>query len=215
MGLPPNLITNRTMQVRLPGPHLPQPAAKAGTPSVDVKKKSQKQWLAQYMATPPAAAHTEAEIVVQRALFERHDTAVVSIRLPLAPSVNTYRNIFQAKDRYGRPVGVPMLRTSAAGRAYCEAVEWFWTQHWKGWTPEPLTGRLRLLVVVHMARNGGDVSNRWKALEDALTACRAWIDDSQVDDERMIRGSVVPGTGAMDVIIETIEQILTKGASNG
>lgn len=56
-----------------------------------------------------------------------------------------------------------------------------------------------------MARRGvSDLSNRWKALEDALTACGAWEDDGQIDDERMVRGAIVRPSGAMDVLIEPL-----------
>jgi Holliday junction resolvase RusA-like endonuclease len=168
--------------------------------------KSKAQWLARFAATPPMPTQIDTERHEQRALFERHDEVALTIRLPLAPTLNTYRAIFQAKDRNGKAVGRPRLITSAEGRAYTKAVAASWQNHWKGWPPEPLTGRLRLLVVVHFARKGGDIANREKALSDSLTACKAWIDDGQIDDLRFLRGSVIPGTGAMDVTIEIIPE---------
>ncbi len=164
------------------------------------KRKKQADYLARFAATPPAPELSDSERENQRALFERHDRAVVSLRLPLAPTLNNYRAIFQP------PRGRARLITSAEGRAYFKAVEAAWLRHFDGWPPEPLTGQIRLLVVVHMARNGrSDVSNRIKALEDALTECGAWTDDSHIDDLHPIRGAVIPPTGAMDVIIEVIE----------
>ena len=169
------------------------------------KRIMKAEYVQRYTETPPAAEQSQADADRQRALFERHDNVVIKIRLPLAPTLNNYRAIFQPKDKRGRPTGRARLITSAQGRAYVEAVEYFWQRRFRGWPPDPLTGRIRLLVEVHMARNGrSDISNRIKALEDALTEAGAWIDDSQVDDLRVIRGDVMPPTGAMDVIIESI-----------
>lgn len=154
-------------------------------------RKTKADYLKHFMATPPPS-HTIHK--------ERTRQVAVSLRLPLAPSVNQYRAIFDP------PKGRARLITSAEGRAYVEAVGRFWLLHFAGWPPEPITGRVRLLVVCYMARNGvADLSNRWKALEDALTACGAWKDDGQIDDERMVRGPLVRGTGAMDVQIAVIE----------
>lgn len=150
--------------------------------------------MARFMATPRAVGAPLTE--TQRELFEKHDAAVVSLRLPLAPSVDHYL-MLPGKGR--RPIQSP------EARAYRSAVRAFWLEHWKGKPPPPLTGRIRLLVVIGAARGGKwDLSNRVKPLEDALTACGAWLDDSQIDDERLLRGTPLPPTGYMDVTIEVI-----------
>ena len=162
---------------------------------------TRREYLDRYLATPPTQARTDEENAKQRALFERHNRAVYSLRLPLAPSIDHYYMAIKLPDRK-----YASIVKSSEGRAYFEAVEFFWRRHFKGWPPEPLTGRIRLLVEVHMARAGkSDVSNRMKALEDALTNCGAWLDDSQIDDSHPIRGCVISPTGAMDVVIEVIE----------
>ena len=162
------------------------------------KRKTKAEWLAAYMTTPPAPVQTEAERHEQRALFERHDAVSVEIRLPLSPSTNGTKSIRVAP---GRP---PFLVSSTQYNAYEEAVALFWKAHFKGWPPQPLMGRLRVLVIVHQARKGGDIANREKSLCDALTACKAWEDDGQIDDIHFVRGDVIPGIGALDVTIEVI-----------
>ena len=166
-------------------------------PKATRKRKSQAEYFAIFMATPPAS-FTPAHADAQRSLFERHDAAAWSIRLPLAPSVNN----FMVQPKHSR-----RWVYSGQARAYKDAVKAFWLKHWKSWPPDPLTGRLRLLVVVHMARNGeADISNRIKPLEDALADCGAYETDGQIDELRVRRGEGVPGTGAMDVTLETISE---------
>ena len=163
---------------------------------------TRREYLDRYLATPPTQARTEEENAKQRALFERHNQVVVSLRLPLAPSIDHYYMAIKLPDRK-----YASIVKSSEGRAYFEAVEFFWRRHFEGWPPEPLTGRIRLLVEVHMARAGkSDVSNRMKALEDALVQCGAIVDDSLIDDLRLLRGSIISQTGAMDVILEVIEE---------
>lgn len=157
------------------------------------RRKARAEYLAEYMATPSAVARSEMSIT-----RELHPEAVV-IRLPLSPQINNYRAIFTPSKGRARFV------TSAQGRAYFDAVDVFWRRHFDGRPPRPLAGRLRLLVLCHMARRGvSDLSNRWKALEDALTECGAWKDDGQIDDGHMVRGAVVRPVGAMDVLIEPL-----------
>jgi crossover junction endodeoxyribonuclease RusA len=57
--------------------------------------------------------------------------------------------------------------------------------------PPALAGRLEMRVTFYFAdRRRADVSNRLKALEDALTHAGAYLDDSQIDvihAERVVR----------------------------
>ena len=164
------------------------------------KRITKAEHVQRYMATPPAAEQSQADADRQRALFERHSETTIRLRLPLAPTLNNYRAIFQPKNGRARMI------TSAQGRAYIAAVKTLWQRRFMGWPPDPLTGRLRLLIEVHATRRGGDLDNRIKSLQDALTEAGVWIDDSQVDDLRVIRGGVIFPAGAMDIIIETIKE---------
>jgi len=148
--------------------------------------KTKAEYAARFAATP-AATHTEADRAKQRSLFERHGQVVVTLRLPLAPSTNHYWR------SWVRPGSTRvMTHVSSEGQAYKAAVATAWLAHWKGWPPEPLTGRLRLLISVsYFTCAKIDLDNRIKPLQDALTDCKVWVDDSQIDDIRAIRGLVV------------------------
>lgn len=55
----------------------------------------------------------------------------------------------------------------------------------------PFAGRLELVVKLWMPdRRKRDISNVVKALEDAMTEAGFWIDDSQIDDLRIVRAGV-------------------------
>ena len=151
---------------------------------------------ARFASTPPLV-QTESERLAQRALFERHDEAAWTIRFPLSPTANNLKSIRSLPGR--RPFLVP----STMYNVYKQAVEAAWKAHWEGRLPEPLNARLRVRVIVHQARGGGDIINREKAAFDALTGL-AWEDDSQIDDVHFIRGNVIPGVGAMDISVEVI-----------
>jgi Holliday junction resolvase RusA-like endonuclease len=117
------------------------------------------------------------------------------IVMPLAPTVNNYRSVCRNR-----------LMTTVEGLEYHAAVAKRWHAYWgeRG----PIEGRLRLLVRVHMARNGdADLDNRIKALQDALADAGAFENDCHIDDLRVIRGCVMPPTGAMDVIIQQLKAI--------
>ena len=159
---------------------------------------------ARYASTPPLV-QTESERQAQRALFERHDPAVWMIRFPLSPTANNLKSIRALPGR--RPFLVP----STEYIAYKQAVAAAWKAHWGGprllpLPPPPLTGRLRVLIVVRQARNGGDVANREKALVDSLVECGVMADDEQIDDLRVLRGPIIKGAGALDVTIEVISE---------
>ena len=164
-------------------------------------RKTKAEHLAKMLAMPPAPALTEAERLAQRSLFERHDVVTYTFRLPMPPTTNHVKAIFQP------PRGRARLITTAEGRAYFEAVKELWGRSDYSWSP-PLTGRLRLLLAFWFRdRRKADVSNRIKVLEDALTYAGVWGDDSQIDAGGQLRGGVDPaGIGYVDVIVETICQ---------
>lgn len=74
---------------------------------------------------------------------------------------------------------------------------------------EPLRGRLAVHVVLHppvkleARKTLWDVMNREKCMCDALTKQRVWLDDSQVDDFHVARGSPI-GKGYADLTITEI-----------
>jgi crossover junction endodeoxyribonuclease RusA len=172
--------------------------------TIDKKKQRRKtkaEYAERFAATPAAELPADGHCL-QRNLFERHDSVVVALRFPLAPSVNHYWR------SWVRPGSTRvMTHVSNEGQAYKAAVKAAWFTRWKGWPPEPLAGRIRLLITVgYFDRRSIDLDNRVKPLQDALTECGVWIDDDQVDDLRIMRGPIVKPTGAMDVIIESIPE---------
>lgn len=166
-----------------------------GRKPVRKKRRTKAEWLEKFSATPARPYRTAEEFASQRSLFEKHDTAVIDLRLPLPPSVNNYRAIFHNR-----------MITSAEGRAYHEAVDRAWLAHNGDERPEPLTGRLRLLIeVVFPTRAGTDLDNRVKPLQDAMKAAGVYVDDCLIDDVRVRRGAVC-SPGWVDVIIEVTHQ---------
>jgi Holliday junction resolvase RusA-like endonuclease len=163
------------------------------------KRKSKAEHAARFAATPPAPLMVESEQRQQRALFERHDAAVVTIRLPLPPSSNNSKIIRHVP---GKP---PWLASSGEYEAYKAVVAKLWKAHWNERPPAPLTGRLRILAIVHQSRRGGDILNREKTCIDSLVQCGAFLDDEQIDDAHFIRGAVVSG-GCIDLTIEVIPE---------
>ena len=168
------------------------PKPKRGAKSAKLRER--------YSATP-AAGPGEHAVLFQGRLFDRHDSIVVSIRLPLPPSANSLKVI------RALPGKRPFLCPSTEYKMFKEAVKAAWVSHFNGWPPEPLQGRLRVRAVVHQARRGGDICNREKACIDALVECGAIADDEQIDDAHFIRGEIIKGTGAIDVTIETIQEV--------
>ena len=69
-----------------------------------------------------------------------------------------------------------------------------------------LTGRLRIVIEAHMPDNRQrDLDNYWKGPLDGLEHARVYKNDSQIDDERMVRMPVCKG-GFMTVVIEEIQE---------
>jgi crossover junction endodeoxyribonuclease RusA len=134
-------------------------------------------------------------------LFPIHDAVTIALRLPLPPSANHYWR------SWVRPGSTRVMTyVSTEGKRFRGDVAAAWVKHYQGWPPEPATARLRLTVTIaYPNRRKIDLDNRLKPLQDALTACGAWADDSQVDEIRIIRGPVAPPTGYADIVIEALE----------
>ena len=100
------------------------------------------------------------------------------------------------------------MAPTAQAKAYTIAVAEAWENHWRGLRlpiPEPLTGRLRVLILVHPHQEGIDIANREKAVCDALTNCHCWVDDKYIDAIGILRARILRPTGALDVIVSTIK----------
>jgi len=109
-------------------------------------------------------------------------------RLPFPPSVNvawrTYRNV---------------TTLSKDGKAFREAV----AHVLRGCTSLG-SARLRVVVTLYPPdKRRRDIGNFDKALFDALTCAGVWDDDSQIDDQRFLRGEVGK-PGFVIVEVETI-----------
>lgn len=115
-------------------------------------------------------------------------------RLPFPPSVN---RIWRAV--LGRIV------LSADARKWLKAAT---AALPAGRVPPPLTGRLRVRLVLHaprtMGRKAWDVFNREKLVCDLLTKQRVWLDDSQIDEGQVVRGPPDSGPGFVEIYIEEI-----------
>jgi crossover junction endodeoxyribonuclease RusA len=132
-------------------------------------------------------------------LFEKHETHTVNIRLPLPPSVNEYQPHAIVHGRVIRYF-------SEAGKKFKNDCLAAVLSHFNGWPPDPFTGPVKLLAVLHgRNRQPYDIDNRIKPLLDALTECRVWLDDSQVNQLVVSRGPVSAG-GRVDVTIEPIPE---------
>ena len=109
--------------------------------------------------------------------------------LPLPPSLN----------RYYRHVGSKVL-ISKGGRLYRKAVEEIVRCSGFG----SYSGRIRVDMTFHPPdRRRRDLDNTLKASLDALQHAGVYEDDSQIDDLRIVRGSVVPG-GRLTAVIRPI-----------
>jgi crossover junction endodeoxyribonuclease RusA len=120
------------------------------------------------------------------------------IELPWPPTVNTY----------WRHVG-PKVLVSDGGRRYRRTVADLVLEARcsRAISLGPLQGRLRVSIDVHVPdRRPRDVDNMLKAPLDALTKAGLWVDDSQIDDLRIVRRGIVHG-GLIVVAVEQIEQL--------
>ena len=64
-------------------------------------------------------------------------------------------------------------------------------------------GRVRLDVELRAPdRRNRDLDNHLKAIQDAMTHCSIWKDDSQIDELTVRRGQVFPGGKAEIIITE-------------
>lgn len=76
----------------------------------------------------------------------------------------------------------------------------------KGRIPKPLAGRLAVTMVLNppfTVAGRWDLGNREKCVFDAMTKQRVWLDDSQVDQLTILRGTPAK-VGSAELYIEEI-----------
>ena len=130
---------------------------------------------------------------------------MISLTLPYPPSVN----------HYWRHVPNRGTLISKEGREYRIGVigEIMLIKHLHNF---PLEGRLAVLIHATMPdRRKRDIENIQKALLDSLEHAGVYLDDSQIDDLRIIRCGVDPEKkGNVDVIISVINRDLAPDVSD-
>jgi Holliday junction resolvase RusA-like endonuclease len=129
--------------------------------------------------------------------------------LPLPPTVNDYWRHpgFNLRDpkiaaqvaaraHYGGAAAVQAWATanlrghslvSKEGKGFKRTV---WAEIRRLGVIRPLTGRIRLQIVLHCRNKQSDIDNRVKPLLDALQLAKAYLNDNQVDEVHVMRGPV-------------------------
>jgi len=121
--------------------------------------------------------------------------------LPVPPPQSSYYSLRVLKQSKSL---VPIQYITARGREYKDLVYEKMVED-DMWPVEPLTGRVKVDVVIHLKENRKyDLDNRAKCLFDTLTKLRVWIDDSQIDDLRIRRGEKRTPDGMCFVTVEEI-----------
>ena len=115
----------------------------------------------------------------------------LSFQLPYPVSVNQY----YMNSRGGRKF------LSKRGREFQKAVRSTLNRT----TPFFPEERLGMIVTVHPpTRRVMDIDNLWKSLLDSMEG-QIFASDSQLDDERIIRGAIKPKDGLTDIFIWTLD----------
>jgi len=116
---------------------------------------------------------------------------ILSLTLPLSPSVNHYWASSVAKKRIGaRTVHYVNVRLSDDAKIYRAAV----IALIMPMKLKTITTRVRVNLTHHAkTKTGLDLDNYQKGVFDALTHAGVWVDDKQVDEFTVSRGEVIKG----------------------
>ncbi len=119
----------------------------------------------------------------------------VTLTLPYPPSVNKYwRHVMRGRRN------ITLL--SAEGRAY-QAEALFYIRSQLGFSFRPLVGHLALRARIHPPDYiRRDLDNCLKAMLDAMTHAKVWVDDCQVHELHLAWGEVRKGGMALVEISE-------------
>ena len=117
----------------------------------------------------------------------------LAFHLPWPPSVNGYWRAMVLKGKGGKPGRVANI-LSAQGREYKKTAAGALLQ--QGLPCLRISGRVAVKITAFPPdRRARDLDNILKPLLDALQASEVILDDSQVDDLRVLRGTITkPGS---------------------
>lgn len=120
---------------------------------------------------------------------------VLSLTLPLPPSINHYwnsavgRKVVTGKHGKVQKSYVRVYLSEAALKFRHDVIKNIARLELK-----PITGRVMIEVTHHPKTKAKiDIDNLQKGLNDALTHAGVWIDDSQIDKLIVTRGEVISG----------------------
>ena len=119
-----------------------------------------------------------------------NDSSDIILYLPWAPTVNSYYKHIGGSGRRGTGVYI-----SKSGRAFRAEVEREVAEQIKSVDPGLLPLQYSIAMDVFLFppdRRQRDLDNHMKALQDALTQCGFWMDDSQIDQLKIYRCEVFP-----------------------
>lgn len=116
---------------------------------------------------------------------------MITLELPLPPTINHYYGQRHRGGRFIKPAGIKFRQEVADIVAQAGH--------------DTLEGRICLFIAIYPPdRRKRDIDNVLKAGNDALTHAGAWVDDSQIDDLRIVRREIIKG-GKIVVVITEIE----------
>ena len=143
-------------------------------------------------------------------MTELSETPFFTAKLPMPPSVNHYwlKSVKRKKPVRGK-LSKPYVHVRLSDRANKfrnDVVAQVADIAQRHGSIRTHNGRIRAVVTLHGAtKRSFDVDNYGKGLFDALTYCKVYKDDSQIDEMVVKRGEVIKG-GQVSVELYEIEE---------